>query len=419
MKILHISTGQQGGAAWCAMRISRALTAEGIDSRMLFAEGKIMPEGIEGAIASKDRNPWNSNYITRKIKNQLVKMTLSVPPVDSEKLRYQLSKANSQRLYLHQPLSDYRNIAHHPLVEWADIVHLHWVSDFVDYPTFFKEVRKPIVWTLHDHFPAVGVQHYSSEFYPIPENLKSIDAYCKKIKRESVVQSQRLHIVAISEKMYSVCKASEVLKDFPVTLIHNGVDTSVFRPFDVQESRRGLGLLSDATIFLFSSYGLNDQRKGLDRAIDALEKVQNPNKLLVCIGNIPFNMSIPDASFPIIVTGGLINQTKIAKYYSASDYFLQCSYEEAFAQTPLEAMACGVPVISTPCSGAVDLIRPFNGVVCDGFDSESISVGIKKALSMDYDPVAIRQHILDNYQYDKIARQYIALYRSVLPLPHG
>ena len=411
MKILHINTGQAGGAALCALRINKTLAKEGIDSRMFFAEGNIMPEGVKGSIASQDRVIWNDCRVLQIIKNILARFGWLI--VDAERMKAKLNKANTKHLYLHQPLSNYKNIAHHPLVEWADIIHLHWVSDFIDYPTFFKEVNKPIVWTLHDKYPTAGVMHYSSKFHPVPDELKGLDLECRKIKREGVSKAKSLNLVAISELMVEECKSSDVLGDFPITLIHNGVDTTVFQPHDKQESRRELGLIADAKIFLFSSYVINDSNKGIDRVIGALEEVDVPNKLLICIGNIPFNFS-PDASFPIIVTGGLKNQTKMAKYYSSADYFLQCSYEETFAQTPLEAMACGTPIISTPCSGAADLIRPFNGVICKGYDSEAIATGIKEALNKQYDAEKIRQYIVENYQYDIIAKQYIKLYENIL-----
>ena len=108
------------------------------------------------------------------------------------------------------------------------------------------------------------------------------------------------------------------------------------------------------------------------------------------------------------------NHDILAKYYSAADYLLQGSYEETFSQTPLEAMSCGTPVISTPCSGATDVIRSFNGVKCNGYDADSIADGIKEVLNKQYDAEIIRQYIVDNYRYEKIAQQYISLYESIL-----
>ena len=76
---LHINTGQHGGAALCAIRINRTFSAEDVDSQMLFAEGKNLPNGVEGAIAQKDINPWESNTELRKVKNLLVKLPMRWP----------------------------------------------------------------------------------------------------------------------------------------------------------------------------------------------------------------------------------------------------------------------------------------------------------------------------------------------------
>lgn len=413
MKVLHINTIQQGGAAWCAIRICKALQQEGVECRMLFAEGNSLPKGIEGAIAQQDSSLWRRNRYTRKIKNLLSK--LPIPgPMDADRLKYKIKRLNTQHLYLHQPLSNYKNISHHPLMEWADIIHLHWVADFVDYPTFFRNVKKPIVWTLHDKYPAMGVQHYSSEFFPVPQKLQEMDAYCKRIKRNGVLKAKNLNIVAISETMKDICKHSDVLTGFPITLIHNGVDANSFQMYERSMARKELGLLPDATIFLFSGYSISDSNKGLDRVIQALEKSKVPNRMLVCIGNVPYNQPLPSVSFPIILSGMLDGQERIAKYYSAADIFLLASYEETFAQTPLEAMACGTPVVSTPCSGASDLINEKNGVLCKGFDSDVIAEGIREAMGKTYDRQTIREDVIARFSYDKIAKEYIKLYEEVL-----
>ena len=410
MKVLHISTSQTGGAALCAIRICKALTIEGIDSRMLLAEGSSMPEGITGAIAIPDNIFWNKNPFLKAIKKLL--RLFGIWLVDVEKTKKWLKKANKTNEFVQQPLSYFKNIETHPLVEWADIIHLHYVCDFIDYPTFFKIVNKPIIWTLHDKYPAMGVMHFSSKFRPLPDELKSIDTYCRIIKREGVSKARNLNIVAISEFMVDFCKNSYVLKGFPITLIHNGVDTTIFHPSDKQEARKRTGLQPDAVIFLFSSFFMDDPNKGIDRAVAALEIIDVPNKVLVCLGGLYEKVHI-QSSFPVIFAGRINDPIQISLYYSSADYFLQCSYEETFSQTPLEAMACGIPVITTPCSGAKDIVQPFNGVLCKGYDENAIAEGIKEAMDKQYYSDIIRQHIVDNFNYNIIAKQYIKLYTSL------
>lgn len=410
MNILHINTHQQGGAALCAIRINNALVQEGVCSKMLFAEGEGMPEGVKGAVAEPDQCIWKRNRLLRKLRKILMHFPWKM---NAEIMQKKLKEANKHDLYIHHPFSDYKGIAHHPLVEWADIIHLHWVSGFVDYPSFFCEVKKPIVWTLHDKNPIVGIQHFNSRYYPVPSELKDLDSYCLRIKRNSVAKAKKIIVVAISESMVEECKSSCVFCGFPVALIHNGVDTSVFHPYGKEITRKELGIDSKAKVFLFSSYGIQDKNKGFDRLLKAMEKVDVLNKVLVCIGAYSAD-SIPHTSFPVFFTGTLADQEKIAKYYSAADFFLQCSYEESFGQTLLEAMACGTPVISTLCGVAKELILPFNGVICDGFDSEAIATGIKEAFKVEYNASEIRQYIVDNYQYDKIICQYMDLYKKII-----
>ena len=212
--------------------------------------------------------------------------------------------------------------------------------------------------------------------------------------------------------MEGICQNSDVLRGFPITLIHNGIDGNSFKLYNKKECRKELGLLPDASIFLFSSYNIHDPNKGLCRLIEALDKMDVPNKMLVCIG-MSFE-PIQEASFPIILTGLLTSYTRLSKYSSAADYFISNSYEETFGQTLLESLACGTPVITTPCSGSHDLINQENGVVCSDFTVEALVEGIKLAMSREYNPTKIREDVINRFSYDKIAQQYIKLYKKVL-----
>lgn len=416
MKILHLNSLQDGGAAWCAIRINKALVQQGVESRMLFAHGQKLPEGIDGDIAKMDvKSSICSNPIFVKFRHILMRLPWYI---NVEKMQNKLDKANSQHIYLHQPLSNYSDIVNHPLFEWADIIHLHWVADFIDYPSFFKGIKKPIVWTLHDQYPALGVMHFESEYTVRPKELDKIDSLCRKIKKKGLLKAKSLHLVAISEMMKEIISSSDLLKCFPVELIHNGVDTEMFRRVNCDRSIVSLFLSSlekGTKIFLFSSYSICDKRKGLYRLFTAMEMLQNIkrcNVALIVVGNIDKEIK-KEVSFPLYFTGLVKSQAELAKIYSSVDYFVNASYEEGFAQTPLEAMACGIPVITTPCSGATDLIKPFNGVICNGYCADNLVEGIVRALKIEYDSDVIRQHIIDRYDYAKIAKKYIKLYKNI------
>ena len=90
------------------------------------------------------------------------------------------------------------------------------------------------------------------------------------------------------------------------------------------------------------------------------------------------------------------------------------SFEESFGQTPLEAMACGVPVIAFPCGVTKELINEANGVRCKNFTVGALVEGIQVAMSRQYDGEAIRKDVAERFSYDRIGRQYLELYRNIL-----
>ena len=169
-------------------------------------------------------------------------------------------------------------------------------------------------------------------------------------------------------------------------------------------------MASKSKVFLFISQDIHEDRKGLKVLIEALEILNIPNTVLICLGNF---ISIPNASFEIRCEGFVGNNRIQSLYYSVADYYVMPSYQEAFAQTPMEAMACGTPVIAFPCSGARDLINRDNGVVCDDFTVEALVNGIKQAMERKFNPGTIREDVINRFSYNKIAKQYIELYKKV------
>jgi glycosyltransferase involved in cell wall biosynthesis len=90
------------------------------------------------------------------------------------------------------------------------------------------------------------------------------------------------------------------------------------------------------------------------------------------------------------------------------------SYQEAFGQTPIEAMACGTPVITFPCGVSQNLINQDNGILCDDYTVDSLVKGIKLAMSRNYNREKIREDVINRFSYQKIAKQYVELYDTVL-----
>lgn len=404
IKVINICSSLEGGAGLCAARIMRSTSHMGIDNRVLVKDG-IINDHVDVLEIRRSKNKVIS--FLQKILHHFHMWPKAC------RINYKIEKAiiNHDIIgYFTSPLSEYRISDHHWISE-ADIIHIHWVGGFLDYESFFKKINKPIVWTLHDENPGLGGFHYS--LWKKTSTLKGqqIDSEMALIKKDAYSHIKSMHLVAISSMMKNFIKKSELLGKYPCTLIHNGIDENLFSLIDREKARDALCIGSDKYIFIFIADSIYDERKGLKDLIDALEMLGKPNTTLICIGKYT---SVPKASFDILCEGFISNPRLLSLYYSAADFFIMPSFQEAFAQTPMEAMACGTPVIAYPCSGTKDLIRSFNGIVCADFTVEALFDAIKEAMNKQYDRNHIRDFLVDNFSYRLIAKQYVQLYEEIL-----
>ncbi len=407
MKVVHITTCDYGGAGLAVLRIHDSLLKLGVDSWVLVADKKTSLTTVCQAEISPVLNSYKrpNNKLLRKCKNFLHRKGFFLTNIEKYKKMLGSIKVN-QEVFFTFPLSSY-DLAENALVKEADVIHLHWIADFVDYPSFFKKITKPIVWTFHDENISLGGFHYQSakdKYYKAFQPLE--DEFCK-IKREALANCHNLYVVALSNKMKAFVDGLDYLKPKKSFIIHNSVNYKKFRIFDKDYLRNLFQIPQGNLVFSFCANELGDERKGLRELILALELLEKNQITLLCIGpgKLPIN-----PSFHTVCFGKIDNENVLAALYSCSDRFVMPSFQEAFAQTPLEAMACGVPVIAFPCSGTEELINVENGIRCEDYTVESLLHGIRESLTRSYDSVKIREDVINRFAPRMIAEQYSQVY---------
>lgn len=408
MRVLHISTYDYGGAGLAAWRIHSAMRSANLESMMLVKEKHSNDENVVTAVPNLNQYQPPKWKVLRKIKKVLRKRgrcLTSLEVLEQQKNRIQAETGAFYTL----PVSNY-DLCNNPLVQWADIIHLHWIADFVDYSSFFPKVNKPIVWTFHDENIGFGGFHYQKMAERFSGQFGLLEEHLVDIKRKSLLGARNIHVVALSKMMLEFYQQKAINNTFPVSIIHNGFSSSDFAPRNKNAAREVLGISSDATVFVFCAAFLNEDRKGLVKIIRTLEALNIPNCTLLCIGS----GVKPVGGINIIAIGQVANQRLLSMLYSAGDFFVMPSEQEAFAQTPIEALACGLPVIAFPVSGTEELINDFNGVRCCGFDIASLMEGIKEAMSRVYDKTQIRDDVVKRFDIATIVSQYIKLYEELL-----
>ncbi|MBP3763024.1 MAG: glycosyltransferase [Bacteroidales bacterium] len=407
MKVLHIATMDHGGAGIATRRIHEALLQLGVESHILCRFKRSSATDITAAQPDMNLYRPPANPLLRKWKQVQRRRGKCLTEVE----RYERQMGVLDRQYgaaFTMPISNF-DLARHPLVQEADILHLQWVENFVDYPTFFARVKKPIVWTFHDENIAFGGFHYSDEAARLAAPFAGIEGTFSSIKRNALASARNIHMVALSGMMERFYHNQALARQFPVEVIHNGIRPDDFSILDRRFCREVLGLPQDCKVIAFCASEINDPRKGLGILIQSLAGiVGNSHKIaLLCVGS----GALPEADFPIVGTGPIANSRLISMAYSAADLFALPSYQEAFAQTPVEAMACGCPVVAFPCSGTEELITDRNGVRCPDFSADALTAGIAAALGRQYDREAIRQDAIARFDIAHIAGQYLDLYQ--------
>lgn len=406
MKVLHIATMDHGGAGIAARRIHEALLQQGVESHVLCRFKRSSAPDVTAAQPDMGLYRPSRNPLVRSAERILRRRGKCLTEVE----RYERQMAMLDRQYgaaFTLPISNF-DLTQHPLVQQADVIHLHWVENFVDYPTFFAHVKKPIVWTFHDESVAFGGFHYTDEARRLAEPYASLETPLAQLKRNALATANNLHMVALCQQMEQFHRNRSLAPHLPVEIIYNGIRPDDFQILDRRFCRQVLGLPQDITVITFCATDINDSHKGLDILIRSLAGVHDSHKVaLLCVGS----GALPKADFPVVGTGSISNPRLMSVAYSASDLFVMPSFQEAFGQTPVEAMACGCPVVATPCGIIDELITEHNGIRCTDFSAEALADGLRTALGRQYDRQAIREEVLARFDIALIAKQYLDLYR--------
>lgn len=175
-------------------------------------------------------------------------------------------------------------------------------------------------------------------------------------------------IVAISQMIKKDMESFFRVKGSEIKVIYNGVDTSRYNQNLRHELRGPLrkqrGIKEDDVVFLFISYDL--KKKGIEPLVEAasqLKKMGNTDFKVMVIGGLPYRallkqiktLNIEDK----ILFTGPVRSTE--EYYANSDVFVLPTYYDACSLVVIEAMACGLPSITTTSNGAA-------GIITDGKD---------------------------------------------------
>lgn len=402
MKIVHITTSIKGGAGRAAFRLHQGLLSLGVDSVFLTLENEALDQKCYSFL------PFHKKQF-RSIVLSFISWLKIIRPLERRQIK-KLRKMPGQYELFSFPETSYR-VEKHPLVLNADIVHLHWVSGFINYPTFFKAIKQPIVWTLHDMNPLLGGFHYNEDSR-INSNFKQLELACLAVKAEALRWKSNLQVVTPSRWMGEEAKSSDLLSSFPQKTLFNGLDTETYKPLDREKCKTDLNIPLDKKVLLFVAEDLKNRRKGFDHLWGALKLLNDSSSfVLVTIGNA--------SSFDgdgCIHLGMIGDDAQLAKVYAAADLFLLPSREDNLPNVMLEALCCGTPVVSFALGGMKDVIdHGRNGYLAPEVNSSSLGATINefltKGVALERDEIASVARRM--FALERQATHYLKLYQDL------
>ena len=419
MRVLIVNTSERtGGAAVAAHRLMDALNNHGVKAKMLVRDKETDSLTVIG-LRGKWRQQWSFLWERFVIflhlhfkRQRLFEIDIANAGTDITQLR------------------EFRE---------ADVIHLHWVNQGMLSLSGIGKILnsgKPVVWTMHDLWPATAICHYARGC----KNYKTACGNCPLLpgsgrdlasrvwrRKQRMLDGHSVSFVACSQWLCSEARASALLRGQQVTSIPNAIDTHVYSPADKRQARQAVGLPADKRVILFVSQRVTDERKGMDFLIEAVSRLatQYPDMqqdtVIAILGGHSEQLA-DRLQLPVHALGYVSDERQIVNVYRAADVFVTPSLEDNLPNTIMESMACGVPCVGFRVGGIPEEIdHQKNGYVAQYRDAADLAKGIRWVLyEADYDSLSRSAvtKVAHHYSQQSVALRYTELYNEAIAQKH-
>ena len=331
--------------------------------------------------------------------------------------------------------------SHHSNIHHHFVATLHF-NAFIRTLSFARSVAKKIreqhfdiiqshekTWTQDVYRAGDGchikwLSQRSRNLSPIQKLFLSLNPFhllILKLEKNIFESSQCKKIVAISQMVKNDILENYKCPSENIAVVYNGVDLKRFHPDNKNTYRKlireKLEIPESATLILFVGSGF--ERKGLQFLLESTSYLNNEDWRLLLMGKGKFEKFIryaPTDKHPQIIAKE--PDPEIEKYYAAADIFILPSIYEPFGNANLEALATGLPVITTRYCGAADIINnKKNGlVVQDPFNPEEIAENIRSL----FDPSTREtmgknaRELAEQFPLERNSREMLEIYKSLI-----
>lgn len=276
------------------------------------------------------------------------------------------------------------------------------------------------MWTLHDCWSFTGqCPHFTmekcdkwrsgcggcSQIRSYPDAFVDRTRFMWRKKQSWFTGVPQMTLVTPSQWLAGLVKQS-FLREYPVEVIPNGIDLSVFKP-RISSFRERYHISASKNILLGVAFGWGE-RKGLDVFLELAKRLDGAKYQIVLVGtDDSVDKQLPESILSIHRTE---NQQQLVEIYTAADLFVNPTREENYPTVNMESIACGTPVLTFRTGGSPEIVSPDTGSVVDCDDVDSLEKEIVRICQTK--PYTEEQCLNRAAEFDQFRRfkEYIRLY---------
>ncbi len=254
-----------------------------------------------------------------------------------------------------------------------------WYNRFV----VTRKVSKINSDIIYSHFwsSALPIYKYASHhniplFVACGEGDDALESMVDSMSKDDLkdLASAVTGVISVSSENKRKCVSFGLARTENIDVFPNCVNTSIFHKMDVSDFKQQLGIQEDD--FVIGFVGGFIPRKGPDRIAKAITKLNDPHIKVMFIGK-PFSGYPYDFDCPGIIHKGPLEHDLLPKYINCSDVFVMPTQKEGCCNAIVEALAMGIPVISSDGAFNDDILDENNSIRLDPNDVDAIAAAIK------------------------------------------
>jgi glycosyltransferase involved in cell wall biosynthesis len=300
-----------------------------------------------------------------------------------------------------------------------DIVNLHWINAGLISLSQISKIESNIFWTLHDSWAFSGISHLPQ----LQDDSTFLSPIVNYFKRK--VRDNSVHFISPSNWIDKELKKSEIFGSAKSTVIHNPLDSNVFKPIEMLLARKITNLQNHGFGILFSAFAAQvDANKGLDRFLKIYKKISESFKdvFAIIIGVDPMFIKTNFGEIKNVFCFPQVKDdtTLMALYNSANITFIMSRLEN-LSQVAVESLACETPVITFDVGGMSDaVLNSENGFLIEFNNLNQFYLAFREFISNPSLQIKMnnsaRRSVILRFDQKVIFNKYIQAYQESLML---